>query len=214
LVRIDLPPPHRSPNPIFHTVPVDTRLVRIFDPSVHNQTVLTFRTFGPLRRFDHHRAFGDAAAEDAERGIYYAAFDLEGCIVEVYGDTKVVDYGEKQVASPVLTRDLQLLDLRRRGAMRAGSVAALSQNADYGPSQHWSRYFYEHPEIYGPVDGILYASAHNEGDLIAIYERGSDALTCEIEFIIPLNSDNPEFRTLLQYIGLQNHILVPPLRAK
>jgi hypothetical protein len=44
-------------------------------------------------------------AEGAERGIYYAAFDLEGCIIEIFGDTKVIDYGEKHVASPIVTRE-------------------------------------------------------------------------------------------------------------
>lgn len=209
MVRIDPPPPHFSPRPIIHTVPINTRLVRIFDPTSHSQAALTFRAFGPLRRFDHHRTVRSAAVADPERSIYYAAFDLEGSIVEVFGDTKVIDYGEKHIALPTVTRDLELLDLRRRGAMRAGSVAALSQNADYGLSQSWSRYFYEHADVYTSIDGLLYANAHNGGDAVALYERAAGALQCEDNFVMRLDSDNSEFRALLQYIGLRNHILVP-----
>jgi hypothetical protein len=211
VVRIDPPPPHYPPHPIIHTVPIDTRLVRIFDPSAHSQTALTFRTFGPLRRFDHHRAVRGLAVEDPERGIYYAAFNLEGCIVEIFGDSKVVEYGEKHVASPTVTRELQILDLRGRGAMRAGSVAALSQNADYELSQSWSRYFYEHPDVYTSIDGILYANAHNGGDALALYERAVGALECEENFVMRLDNDDGEFRALLRYVGLQNQILVPPI---
>lgn len=122
-----------------------------------------------------------------------------------------MDYGEKHVASPIITRELQLLDLRGRGAMRAGSVAALSQNADYGLSQSWSRYFYQHPAVYTSIDGILYANAHNGGDAVALYERAAGALACSEDFVMRLDSADPEFRALLQYIGLQNDILVPPI---
>ena len=210
MVRIDPPPPRFPPHPLIHTVSIDTRLVRIFDPTLHGQTVLTFRTFGPLRRFDHHRGVQGAAAEDPERGIYYAAFTLEDSLVEVFGDTKVMEYGEKHIASPSVTRELHLLDLRGRGAMRAGSVAALSQNADYGLSQSWSRYFYEHSDSYTSIDGIFYANAHNGGDAVALYERAVSGLDCDENFIMRLDSDDSDFRALLQFIGLRNHILVSP----
>jgi len=55
--------------------------------------------------------------------------------------------------------------------MAAGSVDALAQTADHRTTQPWSRYFYDHPEIYGEIDGIIYASAHNSEDSIALYER-------------------------------------------
>jgi hypothetical protein len=122
-----------------------------------------------------------------------------------------MEYGEKHVAPPTVTRELRLLDLRGRGAMRAGSVAALSQDADYRLSQSWSRYFYEHPDSYTSIDGILYANAHNSGDAVALYERAAGALKCDENFVMRLDSDDSEFRALLQYIGLQNHILVPPI---
>lgn len=131
MVRIDPPPPHLSPHAIIHTVPIDTRLIRVFDPTAHSQTALTFRAFGPLRHFDHHRAVRSAAVADPERSIY--------------------------------------------------------------------------------IDGILYANAHNGGDAVALYERAVGALQCDDDFVMRLDSDDSEFRALLQYIGLQNHILVPPI---
>jgi hypothetical protein len=38
---------------------------------------LTFRYYGPINRFDHHRIPSEGGrAEDPERGIYYAGFTL------------------------------------------------------------------------------------------------------------------------------------------
>lgn len=55
VVRVALPPPNRPIAPCFHEIPAGARLVRIFDPTRRNQTALTFRSYGPLKRFDHHR---------------------------------------------------------------------------------------------------------------------------------------------------------------
>ena len=94
----------------------------MFDPSRHVASATGFRSYGPLLRFDHHRGREDGKpADDAERGIYYAAMTLSGCLVEVFGDTGVVDLGNHHVDSPILRRALRLLDLRRNGAMRAGT---------------------------------------------------------------------------------------------
>ncbi len=48
------------------------------------------------------------------------------------------------------------------GAMRAGSVAALAKTAERACSQAWGRYVYEHPELYGMVDGLRFFNAHND----------------------------------------------------
>ncbi len=86
MVQLPLPPPppNRPPNPLFHTLPADTRLVRLFDPTSYNATATSFRSWGPRYRFDHHRGQGQQRdpCEDPDRGIYYAAFTLSGCIVE------------------------------------------------------------------------------------------------------------------------------------
>lgn len=179
MVVLDPPPPRRRPNPLFRALPAGTRLVRLFDPSQHGATATGFRSYGPLLRFDHHRGRDDERpAEDAERGIYYAALTLSGCLVEIFGDTGVVDIGGHHVASPILRRDLHLLDLRGNGAMRAGTKAAIGKVSDRRLSQAWSRHFYGTPEIYGEVDGLVYLNAHNDEEAIALYERAGDALDC------------------------------------
>ena len=165
-------------------------MVRLFDPSRHGTTATGFRFYGPLLRFDHHRGRDDGEpAEDAERGIYYAAFALSGCLVEVFGDTGVVDLHRHQVASPILRRDLRLLDLRRNGAMRAGTKAAIAKVSERGLSQAWSRHFYEKTETYGEVDGLIYLNAHNDEEAVALYERTSDALECPPQRVMKLDDE-------------------------
>lgn len=190
MVVVDPPPPRRRPNPLFHTLPAETRLVRLFDPSRHGATATGFRSYGPLLRFDHHRGREDGkSGDDAERGIYYAAMTLSGCLVEVFGDTGVVDLHRHHVASPILRRDLRLLDLRGSGAMRAGTKAAITKVPDRSLSQAWSRHFYETPEVYGEVDGLLYPNAHNDEEAIALYERAHDALDCPPERVMRLDDE-------------------------
>lgn len=179
MVVVAPPPPRRRPSPLFHDLPSGSRLVRLFDPSRHGATATGFRSYGPLLRFDHHRGKGDGApGEDPDRGIYYAAKTISGCLVEIFGDTGVVDLDRHHVASPILRRDLRLLDLRHSGAMRAGTKAAIAKVPDRGLSQAWSRHFYETPGVYGEADGIIYPNAHNDEDAVALYERASDALDC------------------------------------
>jgi hypothetical protein len=60
--------------------------------------------------------------------------------------------------------------------MRAGTVDAIG-SADYNLSQAWSRHFYEDPNgVYGPLDGVHWASAVNGDRVVALYERAADAL--------------------------------------
>jgi len=201
VVTILLPPPMRSLTPIFATIPAGASIIRIFDPTDHGATSTGFRFFGPLRRFDHHRAFVRSGAQDPERGIYYAALTFDGALVEVFGDNgpKLVELGNREVCAPILSRQLRLLDLRGQGAdngaCRAGSVDALSKNADYQPSQAWSRYFYDHPELYSMVDGIMYGNAHNGDDALALYERAAQAVLCSAQETIRL--DDPALRIAL-----------------
>jgi hypothetical protein len=209
MVRIDPPPPRHPPSPVFHQLLAGSHLVRIFDPASHNATATSFRFYGPLRRFDHHRGSVSGPAADPARGIYYAALGLDGCLVEIFGDTRLIEFGEHHVARPRLTRDLRLLDLRGNGAMRAGSVAALAKIADYAQSQAWSRYFYEHEEIYTRVDGLIYLNAHNDDMAIALYERAFDALTCPPAAIVRL--DDPGLRPAIEDLGLRAGILVEPV---
>jgi hypothetical protein len=127
--------------------------------------------------------------------------------VEVFGDTRIIEFGEFHVARPQLTREMQLLDLRGNGALRAGAVAALAKIADYAQSQAWSRYFYEHEAIYTRIDGLIYLNAHKD-QAIALYERAGDALTCPPDDLIRL--DDPGLRPAVESFGLRTGIIVEP----
>jgi len=211
LVVINPPPPTRVVNPMILGVPVGTPLVRLFDPTTkHHQTPCSFRMNGPRKRFDHHQA--DPKTRDPidnpDRGIYYsgAQYDnslgLACCIVELFGDTGVVDFGEWHIAMPTLNRAIQLLDLRHKGAMRAGSAIAVTA-CDHQQSQPWSRYFYENPEIYTQLDGIMYPNAHNGELSLALYERAKDALDCSAS---PVRLDHPGLRSTVLAI-MRDHSL-------
>jgi hypothetical protein len=210
VVRINLPPPSRRVRPRFVEVDLGTRLVRIFDPTRRNTSALTFRSYGPLKRFDHHRGQGPGRtlSEDGERSVYYAASDpdatraLSSCLVEVFGDTGIVEPGDRLVAMPEVTRPLQLLDLRGHGSMRAGTVAAIAK-CEYSSSQPWSRYFYETIDDYGIVDGLIYLNAHNDEPATMLYERAQDGLRCQQSDVVRLDDDRLR-RTLVKIMYSNN----------
>jgi hypothetical protein len=192
MVLILPPPPTVTPRPQHETVETQTALVRIFNPASRYKTqASTYRYFGPLLRFDHHQPLtkeevgkltlkGTAShkgKEDPQRGITYWGYTLSCCLVELFGDTKIVEFKDYEVAIATLEQPLLLLDIRDKGAMAAGSVAALGSVADRLVSQAWSRYFYLETDIYQKVDGILYNNAHNGEKAIALYERSEPIIS-------------------------------------
>lgn len=210
MVVVDLPPPRRRPNPLFHTLSPGDRLVRLFDPSRHGMTATGFRWYGPLMRFDHHRTGdGGTPADDPERSVYYAAATLSGCLVEIFGDTGVVDLGRHHVALPILRRDLRLLDLRGNGAMRAGTKAAVAKVAQRGISQAWARHFYEMIDVYDRVDGLIYPNAHNDEDAVVLCERAVDALECPPGRVMRL--DDEALRPAVLEAADDNNLVVDDL---
>ena len=213
MVLIAPPPPLRPPNPLFQDLPGGTSLVRLFLPDPHHTGPLTFRAFGPLRRFDHHegvpRGRGRQAALSPDRRVYYAAPTLSCCITEIFGDTGLIEPGEWHVALPLLTQPLRLLDLHGAGALRAGSVMTLTQMPDHRLGQAWSRHFYDEA-TYGFPAGLLYAGAHNGEDAILLYERSEAALFCAPGDVLRL--DDPTLRPALLDVALANNLILslPP----
>lgn len=215
MVVVSPPPPDptRRLYPKFCAVPSGAALVRLFDPtSRYRQTALSFRYHGPKWRFDHHRR--DAATgkptDDPARGIYYGGWStdqsngLSSCLVEIFGDTGIVEFEHWHIAMPVVRRNLRLLDLRGKAAMNAGTVAAVAA-CDHTLSQPWSRYFYETPATYPDIDGILYPNAHNHEIALALYEGTRDDLVCPPDRIIPL--DHPDLRPTILHIMLANSLV-------
>ena len=103
----------------------------------------SFRRTGPLHRFDHHEPAGDGTDQQAGR----------------------------QLALLETTRPIKLLDLQGNGAMRAGTVVAISGAADRQLSQKWSRYFYG---CYQDIDGLIYA------DYTPLASGGAGALSSPV----------------------------------
>jgi len=170
-------------------------------------TATGFRWYGPLMRFDHHREGDDGTpVDDPERGVYYAATTLAGCLVEIFGDTGVVDLGRHHVALPVLGRDLCLLNLRGNGAMRAGTKAAVTKVAERDISQAWARHFYETVNAYNRVDGLVYPNAHNDENAIVLCERAVDALECPPERVMRL--DDEALRPMVLEAADDNNLVV------
>lgn len=156
-------------------------LLRIYRPDPYGSSACGFRYEGPFSRFDHH-------ADGHPRGIHYCAPSLSSCVVEVFGDTGVIDPIGCQLALLRTNRPIALLDLRGRGAMRAGSVAALNATADRSLSQQWSRFFYDTVVAEEqPIDGLLYSNAHNGEAALALFERAESAIHCAAELPLVAN---------------------------
>jgi len=208
VVAIALPPPLLQPQPLFHQLDAGTTLRRLYDPSRFGATGVSFRHFGPLSRFDHQREPYPRTSNDADRGILYAARTLSGCLVEVFGDSKVILVGSWEVAILTATRNLNLLDLRGTGAIKAGTVAAVCKDSNRQISQTWSRYFYDNVFIYGEIDGLVFGNAHNDEDAFAFYERSVNDFQCAISDICPLRES--ALRMEVECIARDSRMYVQP----
>jgi len=175
MVSTNHPPPQIKPAPIWTKINAGDQILRLYNPDLFEAKPLSFRTFGPLARFDHHRL---PKQDDPERGILYAGKTLSCCIVEVFGDMRMVEVGNWKLAKMTATRDLLLLDLRGSGAMKAGTVAGVCKDSNRSFSQEWSKYFYENSFLYEKIDGLAFSNAHNDEDSYVFYERASNGLSC------------------------------------
>jgi len=194
------------PQPILYVLPAGSKLIRLFDPTKFGATALSFRHFGPVSRFDHHRAPFPTTAHDADRGIIYAAQTLSGCLVEIFGDAKIVETSNVEVASLAVSRDLNLLDLRGTGAMNAGTVSAVCKDSNRQFSQAWSRFFYENTFVYRHLDGIIFGNAHNDENAFAFYERCAAAFSATA--VCPLKDD--ALRVEILKTAQDNNMIVEP----
>lgn len=204
MVVVHFPPPSRSIAPKFVTLVRNDILIRIFDPTKYDATAISFRNYGPISRFDHHRECPQRL--DPDRSVIYAGRTLSCCIVEIFGTGGVVKLERQQTAFITLKDSLKLLDLRGSAAMAAGTVAALSSITQRDISQAWGKYFYENPQLYGNIDGLIFSGAHNGEDAIALYERAESKLASAKIEILPLN--HPDLRDGILSIAKNHGLLV------
>jgi hypothetical protein len=207
MVAIDLPPPDSQLkiSPIFITLATGTNIRRIYNPTKYNTQPTSFRYYGPLGRFDHHRYSLDNPSVDSSRGINYWGFSLSCCFVEVFGDIRIIDTADLAIAMLELSQPIELLDLRGAAAMKIGTVSAIAKIADRNLSQAWSRYFYDNPQIFGEIDGLIFSNAHNDEDAIALYERAKSQLDNSSIKTLPLNS--PALKTAIEDIAVNNGLI-------
>lgn len=209
MVQVPAPPPPSQPFPVIYSLLPNQYFYRIFDPTKRNATALTFRSYGPLQsgRFDHHRANLSKPSTDLERSIFYAGMTLECCLVEVFGDIGTIEIAEQYLACLGLQRDLHLLDLRSSTkAENAGTVQELTVVVARELTQSWSRYFYEHPEIYSSIDGIIHINRHNAEETVTLYERAIDGLKINWE----MRLDDTRLRDAILFAAARNNLTVVP----
>jgi hypothetical protein len=188
--------------------------MRLYDATKYSAMPLTFRLVGPLMRFDHHRTQLPATPLDAkkqlyhdpERGISYLAHTLSCCLAEVFGDTRTIRLEPWMLAVLRPQRALNLLNLRGRGAMGAGTAAAIAKVGTRSVSQAWSRWFYEHEADYGSVDGLIFLGAHDDQLCIALFERCQAAMCHDPGEHWPLT--HPALRPVIYRAARERNLVV------
>ncbi|MBE9045777.1 RES family NAD+ phosphorylase [Pleurocapsales cyanobacterium LEGE 10410] len=204
MVEIRYPPPTRNISPQWLELEPGTTIQRIFDPTSYGSTATGFRYYGPLSRFDHQD--NKQPKIDKERGIIYAGFNLSCCLVEIFGDDEMIKIQQQQIAFITLKQSLKLLDIRESGAWNAGSVAAMTSDGRRKLTQTWSRYFYENPDLYGDIEGVIFNNAHDGKPAIALYERASPQLLSADVSVLNLNE--PSIRETVLAIANRLNLLV------
>lgn len=147
---------------------------RIYHRSAHTPDGVTFRSFGPLARFDHHTPPITAKAVDPEgRSVIYYAVDLATAACEVFGEEGFAAVCPKfrvTLVRPV--REIVTYDLGKAGAaMAIGAVPALaSGNEDRELTQQWAQAIYEDQPAATKVEGIHYLTAYRQDESIALWD--------------------------------------------
>jgi RES domain len=177
---IPLPPsnPPSNLNPDFVTLNSEEIIRRIYKDK-NGRSEKTFNYKGPYGRFDHHRHTMDNPQVDSDRGVSYWGYTLSCCLVEIFGDQKFIAKEDRQTRRAgilTISQPMLLLNLCGSGAMRVGSTTKIAKDSAREDTQAWSRYFYDHTQIFKQVDGLIYANSHNDEKVICFYERAISKL--------------------------------------
>jgi hypothetical protein len=195
MVKIPKPQPRSNNSPSYVHLPLGATVLRVLSNKDEQTYLRRFRNILGECRFDHHVQNG------ADRAVLYAAPTLSCCLVEVFGDTRVIEPKTFCVAVITFNRELTLLDIRGSAAMRLGCVHAISGIPDRSITWEWSRHWYE---FFPEIDGLLYTSAHNGEDAIVLYERCEQAM---IPFEVSGLGD-PDWEADIQATVLDNNMRI------
>ena len=222
MVEIRYPPPTRNISPQWLELKPGMTIQRIFDPTSYGASATGFRYYGPLSRFDPHYPTAKPRI-DKNRGIIYAGLNLSCCLIEVFGDDETIKIQQQQIAFITLKQSLKLLDLREFRVWNAGSVTAMTSDGRRKLTQAWSRYFYENPDLYGDLEGLIFSNAarseaspvckaddgavapHGQA-AIALYERASPQLLSADLSVLDLSE--PTIRETVLAIANRLNLLV------
>jgi hypothetical protein len=153
------------------------RWCRVYHRSRHTPDGVTFRRYGPLARFDHHRPAEPPAIDPDGRRILYVGEDLATSACEVFGEAGVAQVcpgWRVSVIAPI--RKLPVFDLARKGsAMAIGALPALADgNEARRLTQAWARAIYEDRPAGAEPTGIKYRSGYNYGRALALWDCDGD----------------------------------------
>lgn len=171
----------RKATPQHRALKPGTLLSRIYAREPHDDRADSFRTFGPIYRFDHHRYPAEAPALDADRGVLYVSESTAGCLLEVfYGLGTVTRHngegGAYRLATLEITRPLLLLKLDGEDAAIDAGTTGNIFTEPHDETQPWARHFYDDTNVYQKVDGISYQASHGGQVAVALFERAKDKL--------------------------------------
>lgn len=203
IVRPPSSPPDNL-NPAYSTLKPGQIIRRIYKDK-DGRDEKTFNYKGPYGRFDHHRNTIDNPKIDPDRGTSYWGFSLSCCLVEIFGDQRFINKQEREIrriALLTVSEPLLMLDLCGSGAMLVGTTTKIAKDSAREDTQSWSKYFYNHPQMFQQIDGLIYANSHNDEKAICFYERAIDKLKQAKTFSLSLN--NQGLQTSIQQVCLEN----------
>jgi RES domain len=203
-------PPTDYPDvdPTFDRIAPGSVIYRLYSPEPYKTRPATFRRYGPIARFDHHRAgAGGARRRDRNRGIVYASRHFVCSMGEKFGDPGEVKLAGNRVARLAVDEELCLVDLCETAATGVGTTQAIGADGRRKVTQAWGRWLYDHPQL-ADADGLRYTSFHTGLPAIALWERARGKVRCPRGNSWDLASS--VLRTDVQVAAFELHLPIAP----
>jgi hypothetical protein len=144
----------------------------VYHRSAHTPDGVTFRSFGPLSRLDHHHPADPPCVDESGREILYVGEDLATSACEVFGEARVAAICPNyRVTIVAPTRTVSLFDLTAPGAaMAIGALPSLAVGHEpRALTQQWARAVFEDKPAGRAIFGVRYQSAYNSGCSLALW---------------------------------------------
>jgi hypothetical protein len=201
--------------PIFAELSSGDQLLRIVSEPQHfkfRDILVSKKGISLEGRFDHLKGRGES--EEVRKILYAAPIFLPNdslgfksaffcCLAEMFGSKRGRYLNLKHfLGTYAVKTTINLLDLRKCGSMGVGTVAAIMSIPNRDITQAWSMHFYDR---YRDIDGLLYSSAHNQGDSVALYERSETKLELLEHISISQLLENTERDSIFEF--MKSHLV-------